>query len=237
MAITRFWCIFELISQQYVVHGILGGHRIRIEDAPFQVNYGDICGGVMIHAVWAMTSAHCGTEENYIRVGSRHRFNGLKIKILSHQSHPNFKQNHEYDYDVQLLRLYGNVNFNRKVKAIDIGSEHGRHILVAGWGYPREKSDYTDVLHQVKLYRVQMSRCQKVDKKWYNHTLTARMFCAGGMGRDACQGDSGGAAVSRGRVVGISSFGYGCGRYNIPGVYINISEENIREWIRGYTGV
>ncbi|KAH9628949.1 hypothetical protein HF086_006318 [Spodoptera exigua] len=89
-----------------------------------------------------------------------------------------------------------------------------------------------------------MKDCQKVDNKWYNHTLTPRMFCAGGWGLDACQvrplfllqGDSGGAAVSLGRLIGLSSFGFGCGR-NMPGVYTNISDRGIRDWIYENTGV
>lgn len=50
------------------------------------------------------------------------------------------------------------------------------------------------------------------------------------------QGDSGGAAVSFGKLVGLSSFGFGCGR-KLPGVYINVSDHGIRKWIRNYTGV
>lgn len=51
------------------------------------------------------------------------------------------------------------------------------------------------------------------------------------------QGDSGGGAVSKsGELIGLSSFGYGCGR-KMPGVYTNISDPDIREWIREITGV
>lgn len=38
---------------------------------------------------------------------------------------------------------------------------------------------------QIKMFP--MKECQEVDNKWYNHTLTPRMFCAGGWGYDACQ--------------------------------------------------
>lgn len=71
-------------------------------------------------------------------------------------------------------------------------------------------------------------------------------FCAGGSGKDTCQGDSGGALVCRIHpfseaqreiqckglyLQGITSFGRGCGRVGVPGVYTNINDPNILDWI------
>ncbi|XP_026317340.1 trypsin-7-like [Hyposmocoma kahamanoa] len=263
---------------------ILGGYNIKIEEAPYQINYGDICGGVLINDLWAITTAHCGTDSKYIRIGSKYRLRGPKVKILVHIVHPLFGKLHEFDYDLQLLRFHRRLRFNKLVQPIGISDgECGNSIYVSGWGYPKEKGEYQDILQQVELKSVPMDICQKVNQSWYNNTLTNRMFCAGGGSHDACQdsvnrimdnrfalelslccssdhvresagfhtpplskglktfkhcflflmyqGDSGGAAVAYGRLVGLSTFGYGCGR-NIPGVYLNVSEPTIREWIR-----
>lgn len=63
--------------------------------------------------------------------------------------------------------------------------------------------------------------------------ITPNMICAGdhsGWNKDTCQGDSGGPLqISHPKnmcffqVLGITSFGQGCGGVNIPGVYTRVS--------------
>lgn len=57
------------------------------------------------------------------------------------------------------------------------------------------------------------------------------MMCAGFMngGRDSCQGDSGGPFTIGNKVIGVVSFGKGCGVPNFPGVYTNVAA--YRGWI------
>lgn len=58
------------------------------------------------------------------------------------------------------------------------------------------------------------------------------MFCAGNIemdGIDGCYGDSGGPLIYKGVVIGLVSFGYGCGLRYYPGVYTKIS--HFTDWI------
>lgn len=68
--------------------------------------------------------------------------------------------------------------------------------------------------------------------------LTSGMVCAGYLsgGVDTCQGDSGGPLVCqvsddgrRHALMGLTSWGYGCGRANRPGVYTKVVE--YLDWI------
>ena len=66
-----------------------------------------------------------------------------------------------------------------------------------------------------------------------SYTLPSTAICAGAEGRDACDGDGGGPLVCEHNgqwfQVGIVSFGIGCGRRGIPGVYTRV--QAYEQWI------
>ncbi len=72
-------------------------------------------------------------------------------------------------------------------------------------------------------------------KRYDDSYAKALMVAAGREGKDTCQGDSGGPMferTDRGRYqVGITSFGAGCRARNFPGVYTEVKNQNIREFI------
>lgn len=104
-------------------------------------------------------------------------------------------------------------------------SAPGTMGTVYGWGRLASNGATTTVLHKVELPIVDDTACAKeyqqvVKGGTYN---AAAMFCAGydGGGKDACQGDSGGPFVVDGKLVGVVSWGIGCGTY--PGYYTRIA--------------
>lgn len=67
--------------------------------------------------------------------------------------------------------------------------------------------------------------------------ITDRMICAGTTGKDSCTDDSGGPLVLNNITqVGIVSWGIGCAEPNFPGVYTNLANPGIQEWIKNVTG-
>lgn len=62
--------------------------------------------------------------------------------------------------------------------------------------------------------------------------VTGNMICAGRLGiggQDACSGDSGGPLVINNTLIGITSWGKGCGQPEYPGVWTRVPR--IRDWI------
>merc|ERR1719477_180315 len=111
------------------------------------------------------------------------------------------------------------------------------NITVSGWGKNSyDKTDknagtnFVSQLNMASLPIIDRNTCKK-EEVYGEDKISVGMFCAGLLegGIDTCQGDSGGPAVSylplskvgevRATLMGIISWGYGCGRPNKPGVY------------------
>jgi secreted trypsin-like serine protease len=114
----------------------------------------------------------------------------------------------------------------------------GNKLLIMGYGLVSENGKLGPVdLYEAEVFLYSDEDCQKS----YNesmHFYPEFMLCAGapvnveGGNKDTCQGDSGGPLVDEttGTLVGIVSWGLGCGEYEFPGVYTRISP--YVEWIK-----
>ncbi|KAI8437294.1 hypothetical protein MSG28_011666 [Choristoneura fumiferana] len=106
----------------------------------------------------------------------------------------------------------------------------GKRCTVTGYGYMGETGPIPLRVREAELPIVSDAECIRkvnaVTEKIF--ILPASSFCAGGEeGNDACQGDGGGPLVCQDdgfyELVGLVSWGFGCGRQDVPGVYVKVS--------------
>jgi secreted trypsin-like serine protease len=102
----------------------------------------------------------------------------------------------------------------------------GTRAVVYGWGDTTGAAAYAHTLHGARVHVLPDAQCERAYPGSGEGTYKpGTMLCAGetGGGRDACQGDSGGPLVAKGRLIGLVSWGNGCGRAESPGVYTRVS--------------
>ncbi|XP_023198311.1 transmembrane protease serine 2 [Xiphophorus maculatus] len=228
---------------------IMGGSEAVKGAWPWQVSlqvyYQHVCGGSIISPYWILTAAHCfqtlsDPELWTVAYGDVHLSNlptrRSAKRIVRHKKFDP-KTN---DFDIALLKLSKPIIFKQRTVrplclpnvGLQIHSSNGSWIT--GWGQLYSSGPSPDTLHQapVTIYLPQICNHPYV----LNGRVTETMFCAGNLrgGVDTCQGDSGGPlVVNSGNVwwlIGVTSWGYGCGLRTKPGLYGNISF--FMEWIQ-----
>ncbi|NWR46603.1 ACRO protein, partial [Regulus satrapa] len=141
--------------------------------------------------------------------------------------------------DIALLELSESVDCSPYIQLACVADPTLRvselhNCWIAGWGSTTE--DYSsDILQEAKVQLIDVQLCNSSD--WYAGQIHPYNLCAGYPHGtiDTCQGDSGGPLMCQDNnadswwVVGITSWGKGCGRAQRPGVYI--STQHFYNWI------
>ncbi|MEV0556853.1 MULTISPECIES: serine protease [unclassified Streptomyces] len=232
---------------------IIGGYPVEISESPWTVavssrdrfggtRAGQFCGGVVIGRSTVLTAAHCLSKE--VLGAPPRQVRDLKViagrgNLLSDEGREIAVRdtwiNPRYDSytnagDFAVLTLAEPLAASAVIPMAgpgDAAYQPGTGAVVYGWGDTTGSGDYTTALRAARVQVLSDALCEEAYPGSVDGTyVAASMLCAGEEegGRDACQGDSGGPLVAQGRLIGLVSWGSGCGRAGSPGVYTRVSE-------------
>ncbi len=232
---------------------VIGGFPVDASQSPWTValssrdrfggtRAGQFCGGVAVGRTTVLTAAHCMDED--VLGGPPERVRDLKViagrtDLLSDHGGQEIAVrdtwvNPAYDGvsnfgDFAVLTLAEPLPAGSVIGMAADGDPAyrvGGAATVYGWGDTSGAGEYPGGLRAARVRVLPDALCEDAYPGGADGTYDARsMLCAGetGGGRDACQGDSGGPLVAQGRLIGLVSWGTGCGRAGSPGVYMRVS--------------
>ncbi|MBU7600319.1 serine protease [Streptomyces sp. P38-E01] len=231
---------------------VIGGDAARTADHPWVVavgsrqlfgsaRSGQFCGAAVVSARTVVTAAHCfdrqilGADPDRVR----------DFRVIAGRDDLRGEQGRE----VAVSDIWVNPRYDRRTNAGDLAVltlakplpgaavplagagdaayGAGQSASVYGWGDTGGDGSYASSLHSS---RVRVLKDRECATAYPGGAAAGRfraetMVCAGlpEGGRDACQGDSGGPLVAGGKLIGLVSWGSGCGVAGQPGVYTRIS--------------
>jgi secreted trypsin-like serine protease len=233
---------------------VIGGFPVDASESPWTValssrdrfggtRAGQFCGGVAVGRSTVLTAAHCLDEE--VLGGPPGRVRDLRViagrtDLLSDRGGQEVAVrdtwvNPAYDSvsnagDFAVLTLAEPLSAGSVITMAAGGDPAyavGEAATVYGWGDVSGAGEYPNSLRAARVRVLPDALCEEAYPGDADGVYDATsMLCAGEAkgGRDARQGDSGGPLVAQGRLIGLVSWGIGCGRAGSPGVYMRVSD-------------
>ena len=139
----------------------------------------------------------------------------------------------KHDNDIALIKTDQPFEWDEYVSPVCLPVSQLK--IKKGFGFISGFGEMENGLNSYELLYARIEMLSKADclNGPNRDELTRNMICAGGGKVDSCQGDSGGPLVvnveGKFTLAGITSWGYGCGVQDSPGVYTKVA--NYIDWI------
>lgn len=238
---------------------IVGGSETGVNEYPWQVGLAvagtphPFCGASIVGRRHVLTAAHCTkaiTDKGWnveVLVGDHDTTSNSDTPMAARIPIKAILQHLQYSTttlqnDIALIELESALDLDSDPRLAPVCLPPagklfvGANAIVAGWGRLEEGGSQPQTLYDVILPVISNEVCEET----YGNAIYPTSLCAGHVegGKDSCQGDSGGPLVTEDDSVmvqiGVVSFGFGCARPKIPGVYTRVTE--YLDWIKSHTG-
>uniref|UniRef100_A0A2K5CB28 Transmembrane serine protease 11B n=1 Tax=Aotus nancymaae TaxID=37293 RepID=A0A2K5CB28_AOTNA len=250
--LTNNCCGRQLANSIITGNKIVNGKSAQAGAWPWQASMPwkghHYCGASLISSRWLLSAAHCFAKRNNskdwtVNFGTVVNKPYMTRKVQNIIFHENYSSPGLHD-DIALVQLAEEVSFMKYIRRICLPEakmklSQNDNVVVTGWGTLHMNAAFPVILQEAFL-KIIDNICNAPYA--LSGSVTDTMLCAGFMSgeADACQNDSGGPLTypdSRNiwHLIGIVSWGDGCGKKNKPGVYTRVT--SYRNWITSKTGL
>lgn len=204
------------------------------------------CGATFIKSDILVTAAHCVAAKNFplnvklfLKETEKHKT--LSVPAIAISIHPNFTSPAK-GYDIALIKVKLTKDQAKDVSYIKYNSDaslFGDFWLdsLTAYGVGNTTSIGEIFEKEIRTVDLPIVATQECKSLYPTAKIDGDIICAGYIikgGKDTCRGDSGGPLISQNlnsgpMIVGITSWGQGCGQKNKAGVYTRIS--SYEQWI------
>ncbi|XP_013369075.1 PREDICTED: serine protease 44-like isoform X2 [Chinchilla lanigera] len=226
-------------GQRKIIGGVPAAERRWPWQVSLQAQGAHVCGGTLISS---------RTLDYTVKLGDtdlKHEApTAVVVPVRDIVIHQKFTRIGGLFRDIALVLLSFPVNYSTHIQPVCLPTtsfrlEADTPCWVTGWGKTREDdkpNNQPTHLQEAELNIVEYRNCNKILKKELKMLMNPVRkggICAYAEGKDSCQGDSGGPLVCEFNntwvQMGIVSWGIGCARKGIPGVYSDV--RFYKDWI------
>jgi len=169
----------------------------------------------------------------------------MAFEIKSVAVHPSYQNEGPFSHDLAIVIIRrkaggAGVRFSDSVAPVCLPDQgyriqDGTSCVISGWGKLMHDAELSpECLRAASVPLMSQARCRALYAN-SSQGILASMVCAGYRdgGVDACKGDSGGPLAcyidGKYQLIGVISWGFGCGKAENPGVYSRVTHYS--KWI------